>query len=64
MSKLITGAKTPEQLANMRECGRMLATIYQELRERVTASPLMDAPRFAGHFVQALHEMWAAREQS
>lgn len=37
MSKLITGAKTPEQLANMRECGRMLATIYQELRERVTA---------------------------
>ena len=37
MSKLITGVKTPEQLADMRECGRMLATIYQELRERVTA---------------------------
>ena len=37
MSKLITGAKNPEQLADMRECGRMLATIYQELRERVTA---------------------------
>lgn len=37
MSGLITGNKTPEQLAAMRECGRMLATIYQELKQRVTA---------------------------
>jgi predicted O-linked N-acetylglucosamine transferase (SPINDLY family) len=41
-----------------------LRTLREGLRERVMASPLMDAPRFAGHFVQALHEMWAAREQS
>ena len=40
-----------------------LRALREGLRERVTASPLMDAPRFAGHFVQALHEMWAAREQ-
>lgn len=32
---LITGYKTPEQLADMRECGKMLATIYDELRARV-----------------------------
>ena len=29
---LITGEKTPEQLEAMRECGKMLATIYDELR--------------------------------
>ena len=34
---LITGEKTPGQLDAMRECGRMLATIYDELRVRVTA---------------------------
>lgn len=34
---LITGEKTAQQLADMRECGRMLATIYDELRQRVTA---------------------------
>ena len=32
---LVTGEKTPQQLADMRECGRMLATIYDELRARV-----------------------------
>lgn len=37
MPELITGTKTPEQMEAMRECGKMLATIYQELRERVTA---------------------------
>lgn len=37
MPELITGQKTPQQLADMRECGKMLATIYQELRARVTA---------------------------
>lgn len=35
--KLITGEKTPEQLDAMRECGKMLATIYDELRNMVTA---------------------------
>lgn len=35
MSGLITGEKTPQQLADMRECGRMLATIYDELRQQV-----------------------------
>lgn len=34
---LITGEKTPEQLEAMRECGQMLATIYEELRSKVTA---------------------------
>ncbi len=34
---LITGEKTPEQIENMRQCGRMLATIYDELRSKVTA---------------------------
>lgn len=37
MSTLVTGQKTSEQLDDMRECGRMLATIYDELRARVTA---------------------------
>lgn len=37
MPRLITGDKTPEQLEAMRECGRMLATIYEELRGVVTA---------------------------
>lgn len=37
MPELITGQKTPQQLADMRECGKMLATIYQELRARVAA---------------------------
>lgn len=37
MSTLITGQKTPKQLADMRECGRMLATIYEELSRVVTA---------------------------
>lgn len=35
MSALITGEKTPQQLAAMRQCGKMLATIYDELRARV-----------------------------
>lgn len=34
---LVTGEKNPQQLADMRECGTMLATIYDELRARVTA---------------------------
>lgn len=35
MSGLITGEKTPQQLADMRECGRILATIYDELHQKV-----------------------------
>lgn len=34
---LITGQKTPRQLDDMRQCGQMLATIYEELRKKVTA---------------------------
>lgn len=34
---LITGEKTPEQLDAMRECGKMMSTLYKELRKRVTA---------------------------
>lgn len=34
---LITGEKTPEQLAAMRECGKMLATLYDELKGMVQA---------------------------
>ena len=37
MPTLVTGQKTLQQLDDMRECGRMLATIYDELRARVTA---------------------------
>lgn len=36
MSGLITGDKTPQQLDIMRECGKMLATIYYELRGYVS----------------------------
>lgn len=34
---LITGEKTPEQLAAMRECGRLLATIFDGLKDQVKA---------------------------
>lgn len=34
---LITGEKTPDQLDAMRECGKILATVYQDLRGLVTA---------------------------
>lgn len=34
---LITGEKTTEQLYAMRECGKMIATIYEELRKKVQA---------------------------
>lgn len=32
---IITGDKTPEQIADLRACGRRLATIYRDLREYV-----------------------------
>ena len=35
MAGLITGVKTPDQLEAMRQCGQILATIYQELRDTV-----------------------------
>jgi predicted O-linked N-acetylglucosamine transferase (SPINDLY family) len=38
-----------------------LATLRCTLRERLLASPLCDAPRFARHLEDALHGMWARR---
>jgi predicted O-linked N-acetylglucosamine transferase (SPINDLY family) len=38
-----------------------LATLREELREQVRASPLFDAPRFAKHFEQALWGMWQTK---
>lgn len=35
-----------------------LAALRASLRDQVLASPVFDAPRFAGHFVQALRGMW------
>jgi len=38
-----------------------LATLRAGLRDRVLASPLFDARRFAGHLAEALRGMWAQR---
>jgi predicted O-linked N-acetylglucosamine transferase (SPINDLY family) len=35
-----------------------LATLRSGLRQQVLASPLFDAPRFAGNFEAALRGMW------
>ncbi len=35
-----------------------IATLRRELRPRVAATPLFDAPRFARHFEQLVWEMW------
>lgn len=37
MQTRITGDKSPEQIEAMRECGKLLATIFAELRKRITA---------------------------
>ncbi|ACC72167.1 tetratricopeptide repeat protein [Paraburkholderia phymatum] len=38
-----------------------LATLRRTLRQRLLASPLCDAPRFARHLEDAFHGMWARR---
>ena len=38
-----------------------LAEIRRTLRERMTSSPLMDAPRFARHIESAFKDMWKQR---
>jgi protein O-GlcNAc transferase len=40
-----------------------LAELRAGLRQRVLASPLFDARRFAGHLAEALRGMWAARRR-
>lgn len=35
MAGIITGEKTPEQLESMRECGRIMATLFDELKKIV-----------------------------
>ena len=35
-----------------------LAALRNELRQQVLASPIFNAPRFAGHFEAALRDMW------
>jgi protein O-GlcNAc transferase len=39
---------------------RTLQRLRQELRPRLLESPIFDAPRFAGHFEDALRNMWRA----
>jgi predicted O-linked N-acetylglucosamine transferase (SPINDLY family) len=41
-----------------------LSRLRQSLRDRVVASPLFDAPRFARHLAEALRGMWASRTRS
>lgn len=41
-----------------------LAQLRAVLREKVLASPLFDAPRFAANLEDALHEMWQRRKQA
>lgn len=55
MAELITGQKTVEQIDAMRECGKMLATIYQELRQQVTAGMSeLDVDNFVARRIKEL----------
>ncbi|MGY6238994.1 tetratricopeptide repeat protein [Burkholderia ambifaria] len=51
VAKAVAFARNPAELAVLRTT----------LRAQVLASPLCDAPRFARHFEEALHEMWVRR---
>ncbi len=55
MSTRITGDKTPAQIAAMRECGKMLATIYDGLKKQVTAGMSeLDADRWVAAEIKKL----------
>ena len=38
-----------------------LAALRLSLRQRVEHSPLADAPRFAGHWMTAIEQMWQTK---
>jgi predicted O-linked N-acetylglucosamine transferase (SPINDLY family) len=40
-----------------------LTTLRAGMRQRVSSSPLFDAPRFARHFEEILWQMWRQREE-
>lgn len=59
----LAGADVPAYVANAAALANdlpRLQRIRSELRERMRASPLCDAPRFARHFEAGLREMWKA----
>jgi predicted O-linked N-acetylglucosamine transferase (SPINDLY family) len=55
---IASDAESYARLAIAKSEPRALAELRRGLRERLQASPLMDAPRFAAHLEVALREMW------